>query len=308
MRVLAFQGLRRQLARAGGRPASTPAEAAGRRLDEPAIRLAELVEPPLCHRDPGAAEALGEPLAFLDGVQRTELLGYVGTTPVLAARIAAGVRRRCDRRSIGAVALERVLLVGRAAALDALGALPPGTEAMVVDDDEPPHPVGDVDRARARVDEARTALEIAAARRFRSQEPEGWLVVDGALTVSPDWTSDRRMVGVIKSHATLPFEGDDLECYLTLPAGQRTSVFAPATRRVAPVHAMALRLWPWEGRDLLHGLVRVEFAPTPVPGATADALARWLLAERAPLAGDPRQDRLLYGIHDVERWLRLRSA
>jgi hypothetical protein len=74
---------------------------------------------------------------------------------------------------------------------------------------------------------------------------------------------------------------------------------------VAPVFSWALRLWPWEGRDLLHGLVRIEAAPTDATLAAADQLSRWLLAERAPVsAPDPRWDRMLYGIHAVEVGLR----
>jgi hypothetical protein len=58
----------------------------------------------------------------------------------------------------------------------------------------------------------------------------------------------------------------------------------------------------------MHGLVRVETAEHPDIVERANRLARWLMAERAPLADDARQDRLLYGVHDVERWLRARSA
>ena len=304
----AFHHLRRRLAAAGGRPAGRAAEAAAPRREVPEIRQATVVEPPLCHRAVGAPRPIGEPVAFLDGVQHTELLGYVGTSPVVAARIAAGVRRRELRRSVGSVSLRRQLVIARAPALEALGPLPAGSETVVLTDDEPPHPVGDHDRARAAVDAARTALEIAAARAFREREPATWLVADGTLTVSPDWSRDPRTVGVVKSHGTLPFDGDELECYLTVPAGQRTSVFAPSTRHVTPVHSWALRLWPWQGRDLFHGLVRVEAAAADDPGALADRVSRWLLAERAPLANDPRQDRLLYGIHDAERWLRARPA
>jgi hypothetical protein len=116
------------------------------------------------------------------------------------------------------------------------------------------------------------------------------------------------MIGVVKSHATLPFEGEALERYLRLPAGSRSSIFAPPGT-VAPVHAWALRLWPWEGRDLLHGLVRIEVSPKIGVAETADRLSRHLLAERAPLsAPDPRWDRLLYGIHAVEQYLRARPA
>src|SRR5690606_5557793 len=122
------------------------------------------------------------------------------------------------------------------------------------------------------------------------------------------WAADERMLGVVKSHATLPFEGEALERYLRLPPGSRSSIFAPAGT-VAPVHAWALRLWPWEGRDLLHGLVRIEVAPAAGTAATADLLSRHLMAERVPLsAPDPRWDRLLYGIHAVEQYLRARPA
>jgi hypothetical protein len=58
----------------------------------------------------------------------------------------------------------------------------------------------------------------------------------------------------------------------------------------------------------MHGLVRIEVAESDDPTRRADAVSRWLLAEVAPLAADPRADRLLYGVHDVERWLRARSA
>jgi hypothetical protein len=247
------------------------------------------------------------PLGFLDGVQHSELLGYLGTQPVLGARIAAGVRRRIDRTTHGIVAVNRQLVVGRAVAIEALGELPSGTDPIAIDDDEAPHPLGDLERARALVDSARAGLEIAAARQFRVMDADCWLIIDGTLTTSPDWTADGRMIGVVKSHATLPFEGDDLERYLTLPVGHRSSAFTPWSRRVTPVHSWGLRLWDWEGRDLMYGLVRVETAASDEALADADRLARALLAERAPISADPRSDRLLYGIHDVERWLRARA-
>jgi hypothetical protein len=129
--------------------------------------------------------------------------------------------------------------------------------------------------------------------------------VDGSLAMSPHWAGDRRMLGVSKSHSTLPFEGTNLEAYLRLPEGCRSSVFQPASRRVAPVYAWGLRLWDWTGRDLLFGLVRVEAAPQPETLERVDEFSRWLLAERAPIsAPDARWDRLLYGIHNVEEYLR----
>jgi hypothetical protein len=113
------------------------------------------------------------------------------------------------------------------------------------------------------------------------------------------------MLGLVKSHSALPFEGDDLVRYLRLPAGHRTSVFAAEQNVVAPVFSWALRLWPWEGKDLLHGLIRVEAAPTDETLARVETLSRWLMAERAPIsAPDQRWDRLLYGVRGVEQALR----
>ena len=133
--------------------------------------------------------------------------------------------------------------------------------------------------------------------------------MDGSLAESPEWSADPRMVGVAKSHATLPFDGADLELYLRVPCGSRTSIFAPQTRSVAPVHAWALRLWPWESKDLFHGLVRIEVAPANGTPAIADLLSRRLLAERAPISTpDKRWDRLLYGVHSVEQYLRARAG
>ena len=139
----------------------------------------------------------------------------------------------------------------------------------------------------------------------RTRLPDGWLLIDGALSDSPVWAADRRMIAVSRSHATLPFDGRDLERFLRLPMGHRTSIYSPETRSLAPVRQWALRLWPWEGKDVFHGLVRVEVAPDNATPELADTFSRRLLAERAPISTpDHRWDRLVYGIHSVERYLR----
>ena len=82
-------------------------------------------------------------------------------------------------------------------------------------------------------------------------------------------------------------------------------MYVPETRSLTPVREWALRLWPWEGKDVFHGLVRIQVAPMNGAPDTADALSRWILAERAPLSTpDQRWDRLLYGVHSVDRYLR----
>lgn len=300
-----FDLLRRRLALAGVHVASAPAERVAGRTDTPAIRPARLLEGAVRAVPVGPPVPWEEAVGFLDGVQHVALVGYDGTDPILAADVGAAVRLRVARRPGTAVVRRERIVVARATALERLaGAWPDGVRPVALADDEPPHPLADADRARAAVDHARTALEIAAAAAFRAEHPDTWLLVDGSLATAPDWATDPRMLGIVKSHATLPFSGSDLHAYLTLPAGHRTTLFAPETRRVAPVHAWGLRLHDWRGRDLFHGLVRVEARADDATAAQADRLSAHLLAERAPVAADPRADRLLYGIHDVERALR----
>lgn len=301
---MAFDDLRRALTAAGVMPASSRPPGSQGRTEEAATRPATLIEDRQVRSRPvGPATPCPEPLAFLDGVQQHQVVGYAGSSPLVAATVAAAVRLRTGRELKTVVELQERLLLGRPAALAEAPAVP-GYRPIALPDDDPEHPIRDLDAAVAEVDDARSRLEVAAGDQFRRRS-DGWLVVDGSLAQSPNWADDGRMLGVAKSHATLPFEGADLATYLRLPEGHRSSVFQPASRRVAPVYAWGLRLWDWTGRDLLFGLVRVEAAPREDTMARADEFSRWLLAERSPIsAPDARWDRLLYGIHSVEAYLR----
>lgn len=296
--------LRRALALRGLTPASFVPEASGGRTDDAVIRPARLIEGGRLECVPvGAAERWPDPLAFLDGVQRTELLAYSGHSPIVLAEIAAAVRERTERQFRTIIEERRTIVLARPEALLAAGEALEGHTVLSLPSEEGGHPSADFIQAARAVDQARGALELALALRHRAQSV-GWLVVDGGLTESPELAADTRMVGVVKSHASLPFDGPDLDRYLRLPQGHRSSIFTPVTRSLTPVNSWALRLWPWEGKDLFHGLLRVEVAP----GCTtelADRISRWLLSERAPLsAPDGRWDRLLYGVHSVEVYLR----
>lgn len=278
------------------------------RSDQAQIQAAELVEDrTLTAHALGAAEPWDGPVAFLDGIQRWEVVAYAGASPVIVATVAAAVRRREGRRFSTAAEARRQLVIGRAEALDAAGAALDGWKTIALASIDAPHPIGDAVQARLHVEQARAECEREAGRAFRKKDA-GWLVVDGSLTDTPEWAADAKMLGVIKSHASLPFGGKELETWLRLPYAHRTSVYAPASRARAPVYAWAVRLWEWEGKDLLHGLIRVEAAPHGRTVAQADQISRWLLHERAPISTpDARWDRLLYGIHDVERYLKARA-
>jgi hypothetical protein len=309
MHMSNLAALRRRLALQGLTPATAVPESSGGRSEEACIRPARLVEDSsLRWRPVGPGERWPDPLAFLDGVQRMHLVAYAGAAPIYVGEIAAAVRERHDTRLRTVVEDRRRVVIARPSALAATGDALEGLATLALPEDEPPHPVRDLNQASRALDRARGQLELDLGHRFR-RNCDGWLLVDGSLAESPEWASDPRTVGVSKSHATLPFEGDDLDRYLRLPRGNRSSIFAPQTRSVAPVHAWALRLWDWEGKDLFHGLVRVEVSPANGVPATADLLSRRLLAERAPVSTpDPRWDRLLYGIHSVEQYLRARAG
>ena len=301
--------LRRRLGVRGLTPAAGLPESSSGRAEEACIRPARLIEGnELAYRQVGRAEPWPGALAFLDGVQRLHLVAYAGPAPIYVAAIAAAVRERRGGRLRTVVEDSRFLAIARPRALEAGGEALDSLKTVALPEDEPAHPVRDLTLAGRALDRARGGLELDVGHRFR-RISEGWLVVDGSLSESPDWATDGRAIGVSKSHAALPFEGADLARYLRLPQGHRSSIFAPESRSVAPVLAWALRLWEWESRDLFHGLVRVEVAPANGDPATADRISRRLLAERAPLSTpDPRWDRLLYGIHSVEQYLHAREG
>lgn len=304
---MAFDDLRRALAAQGLVPATTRAAGSQGRREEAKISPSELIEHAAARAVAvGTATACPEPMAFLDGVQRHQVIAYGRRFPfpLVAGVVAAAVRERRGRQLETVTSEVRHVLIGRREVLDeAVGLQNDRYERVVLDEEESEHPVAEMDRAVAAIDDARSRLEVAVGERFRTRS-NAWLIVDGSLAESRAFAKDGRMLGVSKSHATLPFGGSDLETYLRLAPGHRTSVFRPSSRRFAPVYAWGLRLWPWEGRDLLFGLVRVEAAPTAETIGRADEFSRWILAERAPVsAPDARWDRLLYGIHNVEDFL-----
>jgi hypothetical protein len=169
------------------------------------------------------------------------------------------------------------------------------------------HPLLERWAAAVVVEQRREELERDACRAFLSAEPTAPLIVDGGLTTLAGAAGAERAIGVAKQHETQFLEGNDLAVALTLPAGSRSSIFRRETGG-AGTHSWYLRLWPWTDEELLHGLVRVERLG-PVSGDDADQVSRWLLAERAPIAGrDPRWDRLLYPLHEVETVLRAQAG
>lgn len=304
---------------AGVTPASFLPDASAGRVSEPADEpgnTVELVEDGELRVHPLAPGAPPPVVAFLDGIQQWKVVGYDGVQPIAVAYVAAAVRRRGPDGRLGTALWEaRELVLGAPGVLDdarrraiaAAGLEVVATEAGGAEGGEPGQAL---EALRREVRRARQALERELGRRAVEQSgADEWLVVDGQLAISAVLARHPRALGVIKSHGAQFLEGRHLERALTVPAAHRTSVFrVRGGHGRTEVDSWYLRLWPWEGRDLYYGLVRVEAAASPDPGSRAPGISGWLLNERATLsAPDARFDRLLYPIHDVETYLRSRA-
>jgi hypothetical protein len=301
---------------AGVVPASHVPEASLGRSDVEEFTGADLIEDPeLRVRSIAAAGGfVPRAVAFLDGIEQWRVVGYSGVTPIVRAYVAAAIRRRGANRRPATVAeaaeefavtrLDHLTAAARAALAE--------TAVSVVEltGDDAAHPALALAAARVEVQKARAALERRLAEQYlETLGRDEWLTVDGVLSDSAALSAHPRALGVVKSHGAQYFTGTELERALTLPTGHRTSVFRPRSRGARrEIYAWYLRLWPWEGNDLLYGLLRVEARAHPDTIALASAVSEWLSHERAPLATpDRRWDRLLYAIHDVETYLRARA-
>ena len=253
-------------------------------------------------------------VCFLDGIEQWRVVGYAGVTPIVRAYVAAAMRRRGPDRRLRTVAQDATeIAITRLDHLpDAVRGALEGAGARVVEfsADDAGQPNRALPAARVEVQKVRAALERRLAEeRLTALAADEWLVVDGVLSDSPALSAHPRTVGVVKSHGAEYFAGAELERALTLAMGHRTGVFRPKSRGARrEIYSWYLRLWPWEGNDLLYGLVRVEARAHPETVAQASAISAWLTQERAPVATpDRRWDRLLYPIHDVETYLRARA-
>jgi hypothetical protein len=299
---------------AGAVPASFVPDASGGRSDVTEVTGADVVEGTGLEVHPVDVRPLAPAaVTFVDGIQRWAVVGYDGVVPLINAYVAAAARRRgADRR------LRTVSEESRRVIIAALRGVSPGVrealersgeEVVDLDDVEPGQPGRALTAAGVRVERLREAVERAVAEPVaRRLEADEWLVADGVLSDSSTLATHPRTLGIVKSHGAQYFTGDDLTRALTLPRAHRTSVFQPKRHGAQPVHSWYLRLWSWEGHDLLYGLVRVEARAHHDSVAQANAIGAWAIRERAPISTpDARFDRLLYPIHDVETYLRSRA-
>jgi len=300
---------------AGATPAAYTPPPSGGRADAEAGERADLVEDAELETH-AVSQAAGIPpgVSFLSGIQRWSVVAYDGVVQIVNAYVTAAVCRRDDRGVLHAT-LER----SRAFAIAPVGRVSPALRALLervapdiepIDDALVGQPARYLEQVESTVRRARAHLEREVAEAATTAlGADEWLVLDGQLSRSPAVARHPRALGVIKSHGAQFLEGRGLERALTLPAGYRTSVFAVRGGHTrTEVYSWYLRLWPWEGNDLLYGLLRIEARADPETVTRAPALSGWLWAERAPLATPAtRWDRLLYPLHHVEEYLKARA-
>ena len=297
------------LVAAGAVPAS-----AGRSDEAEPGEHADLVEDSELQVHPIPESRIPKTVSFLNGIERWSVVAYDGVVQVVNAYIAAAVRRR-DAHGVLHTTRER----SRAFAIAPVDRMTPALRQALeqsasdverVSGDLVEQPARYLEMVEATVRRARAHLERELAEQsIENLGADEWLVIDGLVSRSPAVARHRRALGVIKSHGAQFLEGRGLERALTLPAGHRTSVFAVRGGHTrTEVYSWYLRLWPWEGNDLLYGLLRIEGRADAETVRQASAVSAWLWAERAPLATPAtRWDRLLYPLHHVEEYLKARA-
>ncbi len=248
---------------------------------------------------------------FLDGIERARSsFLYVGMAPIVYGYVAAVIRKRgTDRlmRKHSHDAVEALYYPFGFPGLEMLQA--PGVRAVdtSVEGKEPDdHPLMLREAAKSKITNQRDRLESKLAREwFEGSDGDGWLVVDGSLPRCHSDFEEPNVIGLIKSHASQYFTGEDQKKILNLKAGERSAVFVPEGRNRPAVYSWYLRMWPNDGRDMYFGLIRIEAPATRRTVDMADELSRWVLAERVPLSlPDSRWDRMIYPIRDCEMYLR----
>lgn len=248
--------------------------------------------------------------AFLDGIQRSVVLrSGRPSVPLVHGTVGAAVRRRRGDRGLetwGGGALVRRAIFAPLSRVDAAirDALEGGGFPLVDTEADGIHPLEVLGAAREAVQRVREQVEATLAARWCEAETAP-LYVDGGVAGLGEPAASDAVVGVVKSHRTLYGGAAAIDVVTGLDAGSRTTAFAVSSRRRARVASWYLRLRTGDGADPFDGIVRVEVAEASFSPGRADAVSRWILAERAPVAlPDSRWRVMPYGIRDVEEYLR----
>lgn len=272
--------------------------------------------------------------AFLDGVQRSHILGHYADTPLVYATVAAAIRERRDRtlytwreplvrglllaspRTLGAAWWEQLHAAGVPLIDIDIDVDETDGEASTLQSNAF-HPHTHRARALAQVSLEREQLERQLAAQWCADEAE-WLWIDGGIAGNLALAADVSAFGVVKSHNTLYGDADAIRRVLALRAGQRSPAFLVGHRLRRAVASWYLRLRDPRPNDPLFGLVRVEIVPPAAAvhddftvtdrdqfTAHCDRLSAAILLERHPVSlPDTRWHTLAYGVYAVESYLK----
>ncbi|MBK8250799.1 MAG: hypothetical protein IPK85_25900 [Gemmatimonadetes bacterium] len=180
------------------------------RVERPEMASANVIEG-------GALRAIAVPnpagptvRAFLDGIQESREVAWIGTVPVVLGRVAAVVRERegSSLRTWDAPSRREALYAPWARLPRRVRALVEefGPEAREVSTDDGGHPLRAMQDATNAVKQDREALERALAERYCASA-RGPLYVDGPLPPADAVVGSDQVVGVIKSHQTMYVSG-----------------------------------------------------------------------------------------------------
>jgi len=262
--------------------------------------------------------------AFLDGAQESRVVHYCDGIPIVFGRVAAVVRQRVLRRMItwkrpetrSRLYVPRGLVPASLwTRIVARGFDPVDTtDADVTESSDWPevdaHPFAIAQRALDAVKRERESAERKLAEDWVAIRSEP-VFIDGSIATSDRVSVAPNAVGVIKSHRTLYVSGPAMRVVQSLPLNHRSSVLRVVAYHRTAVASWYLRIRDCAGRDPMWGLLRVETA-MPDRGASpqqvadhANLVSRWILAEMMPLSlPDSRWDKMVYGIHDCEEFLK----
>lgn len=259
--------------------------------------VAELDDDGACLDDVAAADVS----AWVDGIQSASTVAWRAGRPVVVVYVAAGAVTS-DGHPIACK--EQLVTICSAADSQSVRSVSK-TPVVTVDETAPPDVPGAV---HDRVRELRDGLERRVASELLART-DGVVVVDGSVVGRE---RSRRIAGVVKTVDTRYLS--DESALFTLAEGHRSVRFRidenvaddaalPGRREGQERVSAYVRLWGADGRRWDHGLVRVETAdPDLVDGIAAAALGQ----RQTNRTGDPRWDRHVAPVAEVERFLRAR--
>ncbi len=269
---------------------------------------AEMVEDKPFSAIPVPTTGASEFTHFLDGAQRSWLVGFAGMAPMYLAHTSAGLLERLERNVMPPIPQfysgDLELVVPESANI----AAPPDMALVSVGIGLTDTELTMRQRMANAISARREARETQVARIFR----DGWLLIDGGIGKVLEQTPHGvQMVGVVKSHQRQYFASQArIRVILDLKPGERTPLFLRERNQLQGKEAYSfyLRLFDSDGKSPLYGLIRIELPADSHMMEQVDEICGWLLAERDPLSlPDARFDRMLYPIRLVEKHLKARQ-